>query len=48
MERAGAVVPGCLGAVMGESALQGDVAIKCRTAHQGCDTALHGDQALQS
>lgn len=47
MERAGAVVPGCHGAVMGDGVLQRDVAIKCRTAHRGCDTALHGDQALR-
>lgn len=47
MELAGAAVLGCLGAVMAEGMLQGEAAIKCRTAHRGCDTALHGDLALQ-
>jgi hypothetical protein len=47
MELTGTAVLGCLGAVMVEGVLQGEAAIKCRTAHRGYDTALHGARALQ-
>lgn len=48
MEQASAVVLGCLCVAMRVCMLQGDAAIKCRMVHQGCDTVLHGDQALPS